>query len=71
MNNVVRLSTPAASSRVHRLLAALPNEEAPLALEVSGSLAAAIRRAAGWAGRAPDQQAIAALEHLFGSDGAA
>lgn len=71
MNNVVHLSPSSTNSRVHRLLAALPNEEAPLTLELSGSLAAAIRRAAGWAGRAPDQQAIAALEHLFGSDGAA
>ena len=53
------------SAAPHRLVAALPDAELPFKIEVNGRLAAAIREAAGWAGRSPEQQARACLEYNF------
>jgi hypothetical protein len=59
-----------APAAVHHLLVAQPNENQPLTITVEGALAASIRRAAAWAGRAPDEQARAFLATGFGGDAA-
>ena len=69
MATVLRFpSKPSPSAQ--RILAALPPQDAVITIAVSGKLATAIRRAAGWAGRSPEDQARAGLQTNFCGDAA-